>query len=81
MTDKLLKLPCEEDISEGYLIGEHSRNHLAASIKIPIARYCACIYDGVWCIGMVLDYSIDNDDYQIRFMHQSYLPLHFTWPR
>jgi hypothetical protein len=31
--------------------------------------------------GTQVDYSIDDDDYQIGFMHQSSLPLQFTWPK
>ena len=43
-------------------------------------QYIACVYDGNWWLGLVLEYSEENQDYHIKFMTPKGPSRYFKWP-
>ena len=79
---RLSHVPGTEDMLEGYIVGERTIDNRTPKVgSIQPGSYCACLYDGEWYIGMMLDHDNDNDDYSVRFMHKSSTGCNFVWPK
>ena len=48
--------------------------------NIKVMDFLACKYDGNWWIGMVLEISNEEKDFQIKFFHPSGPAKNFYWP-
>lgn len=81
--NRLSAIPEEERMLRDIIVG-YTRDRTTNEqepITYTIGQYCCTIYDGEWCVGMITSYDKDNDDYQIRFMHQTAKSNNFIWPR
>ena len=49
-------------------------------MNIQPGQFVACIYDGQWWLGSIVEICTDNNDAKISFMHPKEPATIFFWP-
>ena len=65
--------------------GKFSFEHISATrVSINDCKpmcFVACLYDGFWCVGMILAVDEQNQEIKVNFMHPHGPANSFFWPR
>jgi len=69
---------CSED--DNYSIVHNLLSGIKVQKDLNISDFVACIYDGKWWIGIILNIYMDEDDIYIKFMHPNGPARSFLWP-
>ena len=54
-------------------------NAAASEPTIPVGTFVAAVYNGKWFVGQVLEFDLDDNEYNITFMQKGSSKLYFTF--